>query len=78
MSRLINPWAEFRALLPESPTVVAEVIAVHADGTSTVEQLDGSQFRARGDGLAVGAFAFVRAQEIVGEAPAVTVEEAEV
>jgi hypothetical protein len=78
MSRLLNPWTEFRALLPESPTIVAEVIEHHADGMSTVEQADGSRFRARGVAVAEGAFCFVRAGEIVGEAPGGVPEELEV
>ena len=44
-----NPWREFQGLLPEQPLLVVEVIAVHGDGTSTVELPGGEQFRARGD-----------------------------
>lgn len=78
MSRILNPWREFQGLLPAQPLLVAEVIAVHVDGTSTLEMPDGSQFRARGDTLSAGAFAFVQGGEIRGEAPGVVVVPLEV
>ena len=68
----MNPWQEFKGLQPEPALLVCEVIAQHADGTSTVALPDGSQFRARGVTVDVGAFAFVQAGEIKGEAPGVT------
>lgn len=71
MSR-INLGQEFAALLPGEATLYVTVIEHHADGTSTVELPGGQRFRARGTGVAEAAAAFVRAGEILGEAPAVT------
>lgn len=55
----MNPWREFQGLLPESPLLIVEVVEHNPDGTSTVELPGGQRFRARGQGVAVGAFAFV-------------------
>lgn len=67
-----NPWTAFRKLLPSDPLLVAEVIAHNADGTSTVQTPDGAILRVRGQGVAVGAKAFVRGGAIDGEAPDLT------
>jgi hypothetical protein len=66
-------WAQFRGLLPRAPLLLVEVISHDTDGSSIV-QLPGtaSQFKARGTGVAEGAFAFVRDGVIEGEAPAVS------
>lgn len=67
----MNQWKEFDGLLPRDPLMVAEVVAHNIDGTSTVQFPNGSQLRVRGQGVAVGAFAFVRGGELRGEAPAI-------
>lgn len=66
-----NPWREFQALLPASALYVVEVTAHNADGTSTVAFPTGESFTVRGQGVAIGNFAFVRDGVIEGEAPAV-------
>ena len=66
-----NIWQEFQGLLPAPALLVCEIIAHHADGTSTVELPDGSQFRARGTIVEIGAFAFVQGGEVKSEAPGV-------
>ena len=73
MSRTLNPWRELQGLLPAEALLVVEVIEHHLDGiASTVQLPGGQQFKARGQSVAEGAFAFVRAGEIRGEAPSVT------
>ena len=67
----MNLWRDFEGLLPSDPLLVAQVVTLHADGTSTVEFQNGSQLRVRGQGVAVAAYAFIRGGEIRGEAPAV-------
>ncbi len=51
-------------------TLIATVIAVNPDNTSTVQFPDGSQQSARGTSVAVGSPAFVRNGVIEGVAPA--------
>lgn len=63
-------WSSFERLT-EEPLLVAEVVAHNSNGTSTVEFANGSRLRVRGQGVAIGAFAFIRSGEIRGEAPAV-------
>jgi hypothetical protein len=70
----ISLWAQFRGLLPRSPTLLVEVISHDTDGASIVELVGtASRFKARGTDVAEGAFAFVRDGVIESEAPAVTV-----
>lgn len=64
-------YRDFSALLPSDPLLVAQVVSLNADGTSTVAFPNGSQLKVRGQGIAVSGFAFIRGGEIRGEAPAV-------
>jgi hypothetical protein len=57
-------------LLPQPALLIADVLAVNADNTSTVEFPDGSQQRVRGTSVAVGQPAFVRNGIVEGIAPA--------
>jgi len=66
VSRLLE---NLRVLVPQPAVLIAEVLAVHSDNTSTVEFPDGSQQRVRGTIVAVGQPAFVRAGIIEGLAP---------
>jgi len=66
---MANLWEKFQGLIPTDPTIVADVTAHNPDGTSTVETLGGGVMRARGQSVAVGLKAYVRAGEVVGEAP---------
>lgn len=66
----MNQWLQFDGLLPRDPLLVAQVAAHNTDGTSTVQFPNGSQLHVRGQGVAVGAFAFIRGGEVRGEAPA--------
>ncbi|MDT0496535.1 hypothetical protein RM530_04035 [Algiphilus sp. W345] len=64
-----NLYREFRRLIPREPLQVGTVTAHNADGTSDV-QLPGNQtVRARGQDVAIGGKAFVRAGQIEGAAP---------
>lgn len=64
-----NIFARFRRLLPDSPTIIATVSSVGADGTSMVLTSGGGAMRVFGDDVAVGAKAFVRDGAIIGPAP---------
>lgn len=66
MSNLIR---RLRELLPAPALQIADVLAVHADNTSTVEYPDGSQQRVRGTTVAIGEPAFIRNGVIEGLAP---------
>lgn len=68
----MNPWNQFKGLLPTTAVMVAEVVSHNADGTSTVEFPNGSQLKVRGQSVAVSDFAFIKDGEVRGEAPAIT------
>lgn len=72
-----NMYRRFLSLLPDSPLLVATVVAVNADGTADVTLLDGSPLRVRGEGT-VGGRVFVRDGAIEGDAPSLALEEIEV
>ena len=59
-----------RGLLPQPGILIGDVLAVHADNTSTVQFPDGTQQRVRGTSVAVGQPAFVRGGVVEGLAPA--------
>jgi hypothetical protein len=63
-----NVWRQFAQLLPESPLLLGTVLADHADGTVTVQLLDGGLLRVTGSGT-VSDRVFVRDGEVVGPAP---------
>ncbi len=64
-------WRQFQQLLPKAPLTVAKVLTHNADGSSSVEFPGGGTFKARGQGVDVGGYAFVRGGEVLGPAPAV-------
>lgn len=66
MSQLLQG---LRQLLPQPAVLIGDVLAVHADNTSTVAFPDGSQQRVRGTSVAVGQPAFVRNGIVEGLAP---------
>jgi hypothetical protein len=68
---MINPFKQLLALLPQSPLLVGQVVAV-ATGTVTVQYPGGGQQTARGGGYAVNAKVFVRAGVVEGLAPTLT------
>lgn len=65
-------YRRLRELLPPPPLVVATVVAVNADGTSTLTLPGGATITARGTAVAVGSRAFVRAGVVEGPAPALS------
>ncbi len=64
-----NLYRQFLELIPHDPLQVGEVTSHNSDGTSTLQLPGGGLLRARGQGVAVGLKAFVRAGEVKGEAP---------
>lgn len=69
----INLYRDFVGRLPNSPTLVARVITLRSDGrTSIVQVPNGSQAIMQGQQVPASSYAFVRAGEIIGLAPAVT------
>lgn len=74
----MNLWRKFKELLPSDPLLAGAVASHNADGTSSITLPDGSLIRARGQGVAVGLMAFVRAGLVEGPAPTLPVEVIEV
>lgn len=68
----MNAWAQFRALLPQDPLLVGEVIEHNADGTSFVTLPGNITIRVQGQTVAIGLMAFVQSGRIQGEAPSLT------
>lgn len=64
-----NLWRRFQDLLPSERRLYVEIVQVRGDGTSIVRTGEGRQFRVQGDGIPVGAFAFVTGDVIDGPAP---------
>lgn len=64
-------YRDLLALLPSDPLTVAQVVALNADGTSTVQFPNGSQLKVMGQGVAVSSYAFIKGGEIRSAAPAV-------
>lgn len=66
----MNIFQRLRQLMPAPALLIADVLAVNSDNTSTVQFPDGSQQRVRGTSVAVGQPAFVRDGIVEGLAPA--------
>lgn len=69
---MTNIYRRLRELLPQPALLIADVLAVNTDNTSTVQFPDGSQQRVRGTSVAVGQPAFVRNGIVEGLAPSRT------
>lgn len=68
----INQWRSFQSLLGKQPLLTGQVTSHNADGTSTLTMTGGGTMRAIGQSVAVSSYAFVRGNEIVGQAPSLT------
>lgn len=66
---MTNPWSKFQVLIEGPPMLIGSVTAHNGDGTSTLSMPGGGTLRATGQGVAIGSKAFVRDNEIIGEAP---------
>lgn len=65
----LNIFQRLQELQPQPALLIAEVLAVNADNTSTVQFPDGGQVRVRGTSVAVGQPAFIRNGIVEGLAP---------
>ena len=68
---MLNPFKQLLDLLPQTPLLVGQVVAV-ATGTLTVQYPGGGQHVVRGVGYAVTNQVFVRNGVVEGLAPALT------
>jgi len=68
---MLNPFKQLLELLPKSPLLVGQVVAV-GGGVVTVQYPGGGQQTARGTGYALGAKVFVRSGVVEGVAPSLT------
>lgn len=71
-----NLWARLKALLPDAPLLIGQVVASGAYG-ATVQLPDGAKINVRGDAQ-VGQQVFIRAGLIEGIAPNLPVEVIEI
>jgi len=67
----MNLWAQFKTLFPAAPLLVGEVV-VSQDGISQIRLPGGAIVVVRGEGVPVGAMAFMRDGVLEGPAPALT------
>lgn len=66
----MNIWRKFKALIPDDPLLIAEIIEVDTSlGQSRVTTLDGGVMWVRGTTVTLGGWAFVRGGVIEGKAP---------
>lgn len=75
---MINPWIQFQKLVGNKPTLTGTVTTHNVDGSSTLSMTGGGTVRAIGQDVSIGAKAFVRGNEIVGQAPDLTAYNLEV
>ena len=73
-----NLWKKFESLLPQDPLLTATVTAHNSDGTSTVQYPGDGIAVVRGQGVAVDGKAFIRSNQVQGEAPDLPFSEFEV
>lgn len=65
----MNAYGRLLRLLPKDPLLIGTVTDHNDDGTSTLLLIDGRPIRVRGQDVAVGLKAFIRAGRVEGEAP---------
>ena len=69
-----NVWQTFQNLIPKTPLMIVNVVAVNSDGTSTVSTPDGAEFKVIGTGVPIGSAAYIKGGNILGDAPKLTVQ----
>jgi len=65
----LNLYRVLRGITRRGATLVGEISAHNADGTSLVNFLDGTSMLATGTGVAVGQRAFVQDGQVMDQAP---------
>ena len=66
---MANLWAGFAELVQGNPTLIGTVLSHTADGYSMVEMPGGGIVKAKGVLVAVNNKAFIKNEEVTGEAP---------
>lgn len=70
-----NQWARFRRLVPGDPLLAGEIAIDYCDGTVKVDLIGGGSVRVRGSG---SGNVYVRAGQVVGEAPSLSAVEIDI
>ena len=68
----MNIFRRLQELTPQPAVLIADVVAINADQTSTVQFPDGSTLIVRGTTVAIGSPAFIRNGIVEGVAPSRT------
>ncbi|MEI6108001.1 MAG: hypothetical protein WCR49_13450 [Opitutae bacterium] len=71
---MTNLYVLLKSTAPADPRYVGTVVAIHPNGTSTVELHGGDLLTVRGDTVAVGKNVFVAGNAIEAEAPAMEIQ----
>lgn len=73
-------WGNFQGLLPDSPRLLATVVAHNADGTASLVTADGQSLRAWGqiEGATIPYNVFVKDGKLESSAPNLTLLQLEV
>ena len=73
-------WGNFQGLLPDSPRLLATVVAHNADGTASLVTADGQSLRAWGqiEGATIPYHVFVKDGKLESSAPNLTLLQLEV
>ncbi|QEP43024.1 hypothetical protein D5085_07785 [Ectothiorhodospiraceae bacterium BW-2] len=72
-----NIWREFERLLPQAPLLTGKVISRQESGDLIVELPGGGQLRVTGE-AELGQRVFVKADQVIGEAPELPFVEIEI
>lgn len=68
----MNLFAQFQKLVGRQPLQIALVVTVNSDGTSTVQSPAGNTWRVKGTSVTAGNRAYIRGDQVVSQAPALT------
>lgn len=66
---LIDVWKQLNGILPSQTTIIAKVIAVNGDGTSTLQTPEGGTLKAQGVSVSVNSNAYIQDGRVIGAAP---------
>ena len=74
----MNNFRRFKNLTTSNVRTVATIISHNADGTSTVELMNGASITVLGQSVAVGFKAYVESGRVIGQAADLTYMEVEI
>ena len=65
----INPWKQFKGLLPKASRIIGTVDTHNSNGTSTIILRNGLTMTAKGQSVSTGKKVLIESGEVVREVP---------